>query len=108
MRTETMPAKARTPEGKEIEISVVRSIPLGLDMPAVLGMAGLYGLRKNQALVEKLTAFERECLRIWDGEQGCTEKKKAGCKKRHGKYLEWACRNCPDRPKDTDDSSEKK
>ncbi len=72
--------------------------PYGLDMTALAGMAGAFGIEQDQIFFEKLRAFELACLRIWAGEQSCSAQKKANCRFKFGKYLDWACGKCPDNP----------
>lgn len=99
-RTWVLTEAVRTSSGHPVP--VVASRFCGLDMGALALMAPAFGLDANQSFFEKLRVFEAECLRIWAAEASgaCTEKKKQECAARHGKFLEWACSKCPDKPKD--------
>lgn len=75
---------------------VVISQYYGLDFSALSSMAPAFGLLLSQNFFEKLRLFERECLRIWEGEQPgkCSKAKKAECAYKFGKHLEWTCKRC--------------
>lgn len=64
-------------------------------------MARALGIPVDRALLEKVSLYEEEILRIRGGKEAagvCDEDRARECRERMGEYFEAACRKCSMKP----------
>jgi len=75
--------------------------PIGLDYGALFEMARALGIPIDRALLEKLSLYEEEILRMQGGKESagvCDEKQARECRERMGEYFDAACGKCSLKP----------
>jgi hypothetical protein len=73
----------------------------GLDFGTIRGVAHDLAVSTAGSFWEKIGILEEEILKIINAKGGnreaCDEKQKGKCAMQHGKFLDWACKNCKKR-----------